>query len=77
MRDLPLDLPPADRNGEALPQLVFSFAIRVRSIPMQQLVDEHSECPHVSLGTVDVVDEALGRHVQGRAYTHIFEFFSI
>jgi hypothetical protein len=40
---------------------------------VQQLVDQHSEGPDIGLRTVDVVDEALGRHVDGRADVDVLE----
>ncbi len=40
---------------------------------MQKFIDEHSECPHICLGAVDVLDESLGRHVDGRADVDVFE----
>lgn len=41
---------------------------------MQKLINEDAESPDVRLGAVDVVDEALWRHVDGGADVDVFEF---
>lgn len=41
---------------------------------MQQLIDEDSKSPNVSFWAIDIVDEALRRHVDGRPNVNIFEF---
>ena len=48
---------------------------RVRRLPMQQLVDKHAEGPDIGFGPVDVVDEALRRHIDGRPDVNILELF--
>lgn len=42
---------------------------------MQQLINEHPEGPDIGLGPVDIIDEALRRHVDGRADVNIFKPF--
>ena len=48
---------------------------RVWRLPMQQLVDKHPEGPDIGFGSVDVVDEALRRHIDGRPDVNILELF--
>jgi len=43
---------------------------------MQKFVDEHPECPNVSFRAIDVMNEALGRHVNRRADVDVLELFS-
>lgn len=66
----------ADRNGKALLQFSFGFAVWERSLAMQKFVDEHPECPNVSFRAIDVMNEALGRHVNRRADVDVLELFS-
>lgn len=40
---------------------------------MQQLEDQHPERPNIRLRTIDVLDEALGRHVDRRADVNVLE----
>lgn len=42
---------------------------------MQKLINKHTKGPDICLGTIDVVDESLWRHVDGRTDIDIFEFF--
>ena len=43
---------------------------------MQEFVDDHSECPDVSLGSVKVVNKSLWRHIDWRAYVDVLEIRS-
>lgn len=41
---------------------------------MQEFIDKYSKRPHVGLGTIYIVDEAFGRHVDGGSDVDVFEF---
>lgn len=43
---------------------------------MEQLVDENSKGPDVGLGSIDVVDEAFGSHVNRRSDIDVLELLS-
>lgn len=56
-------------------ELGFGPAGGVGRFSMQQLVDEHSECPDIGLGAVYVMNEALGGHVDWGSNVDILKFF--
>lgn len=41
---------------------------------MQQFVDEHPECPDISLRAVDVLNESFRGHVDGRTDVDVLKF---
>ena len=53
------------RSQDALSQLRLSPAVMERCLSVVQLVDHNSECPHVCLGSVDIVQEPFWGHVEG------------
>ena len=43
---------------------------------MQQFIDQHAKRPDISLRTIHIINQSLGRHVDGRPDVDIFEFCS-
>ena len=43
---------------------------------MVKFVDHDSKGPNICFGTIDVIEEALGRHVEGRPDVHILEIMT-
>ena len=74
-RQLRLEFVFRNGNGQTLLEFRFCPACRVGSLSMQKLINEHPEGPYIRLRAIDVVDEALRRHVDGRADIDIFELF--
>ena len=47
-------------------QVSFTLAVGEGGLAVQQLINEDSECPHIGLGTVNVLKQPFWRHVDGR-----------
>ena len=40
---------------------------------MEELINEDTKCPDICLRAIDIVNEALGRHVDGGTNVDVFE----
>lgn len=65
---------PSDGYGHVILQLILGLAVREGCFAMKQFIDEHPKGPDISFGTIDVLNQSLRGHVDGRAYIDILEF---
>jgi hypothetical protein len=76
VRKLRSDFRLGNRKREVLLQFLFCSARRKGCFAMEQLIYENSKSPDIGFGSVDVVDEAFGSHVNRRSDIDVLEFLS-
>lgn len=68
-----LQLVPLQGHHYTCAQILFGLAVTERGVAVVKFINHDSEGPNISFGTVHVVQDAFGRHVEGRTNIQISE----